>query len=120
MKRVFTGMLLVAGILALTAGSAAAQATGQIFGKVTDSTGGVLPGATVTVSGPTLQAPLVAVTAASGAYSFPSVPIGTFSVTIEMSGFKKFTRNGVIITTGFNAEIPAKLEVGAVTAEVNV
>jgi len=113
-------MLLVLSILALTAGVARAQATGTIFGKVTDATGGVLPGVTVTVSGPTLQQPLVTVTAASGAYSFPSVPIGTFSVTFELAGFKKFARSGVLINTGFNAEIPAKMEVGAVTAEVNV
>src|SRR6185295_15695748 len=102
-------------ILALTAGSAFAQANGQIFGKVTDATGGVLPGVTVTVSGPSLQAPLVAVSAASGAYTFPNVPIGTFTVTFELTGFKKFTRTGVVINTGFSAEIPAKMEVGSLT-----
>ena len=46
MARVFRGILLVAGILALTAGSANAQAIGSIFGKVTDQSGGVLPGVT--------------------------------------------------------------------------
>ena len=52
MRRVFGGVLLAAGILALTAGSARAQAIGSIFGKVTDASGGVMPGVTVTVSGP--------------------------------------------------------------------
>ena len=47
MARVFRGILLVAGILALTAGSAHAQGMGSIFGKVTDPSGGVLPGVTV-------------------------------------------------------------------------
>ena len=51
MSRVFRGILLVAGILALTAGSAHAQAIGSIFGKVTDQSGGVLPGVTVTITG---------------------------------------------------------------------
>jgi hypothetical protein len=61
------GVLLVAVMLALAAGTAFAQSNGSISGKVTDASGGVLPGVTVTVSGPALQAPLVTVTAASGA-----------------------------------------------------
>ena len=85
MARVFRGILLVAGILALTAGSAHAQAIGSIFGKVTDPSGGVLPGVTVTVTGTGLQQPLVGRRQASGAYQFPSVPIGTYSVTFELS-----------------------------------
>ena len=54
MMRVYRGILLAAGILALAAGPAFAQANGSIFGKVTDSSGGVLPGVTVTASGPNL------------------------------------------------------------------
>ena len=97
-----------------------AQATGSIFGKVTDESGAVLPGVTVTVAGPSLQQPLVAVTTATGAYQFPTVPIGKFTVTFEMSGFKKVTRPDVVIETGFNAGIDAKLELGALTEEVTV
>ena len=59
MTRVYRGLLLVAIAIALSAGSAEAQAIGQIFGKVTDPSGGMLPGVTVTVSGPALQRPLV-------------------------------------------------------------
>jgi len=120
MKRVLGGVLLVAGILAMTAGSANAQAIGQIFGKVTDSSGGVLPGVTVTVTGPTLQQPLTQVTANSGAYQFPVVPIGAYTVTFELSGFKRVARQSVRVTDGFNAEINATMEVGAMTEEVTV
>ena len=52
MTRVFRGILLAAGILVATAGLANAQAIGSIFGKVTDPSGGVLPGVTVTVTRP--------------------------------------------------------------------
>ena len=120
MVRGFRGSLLLAGILTLWAVSAYAQATGSIFGKVTDASGGVLPGVTVTVVGPALQQPLVAVTTDSGAYQFPSVPIGTFTVTFELAGFKKVTRPDVVIETGFNAGIDQKLEIGAMTEEVTV
>src|SRR5262252_10161746 len=103
MIRVFRRVLLTAGVFVLFAGSANAQAIGSIFGKVTDPSGGILPGATVTVTGPALQRPLVATTSASGTYQFPSVPIGTFTVAFELSGFKKATRSNVVITANFNA-----------------
>ena len=120
MTRVFRGFLLAAGILAVTAGSAYAQGTGSIFGKVTDPSGGVLPGVTVTVTGTGLQRPLVATTGTSGTYQFPSVPIGKYSVTFELSGFKKVTRPNVEIVTNFNAPIDQKLEIGAVSEEMTV
>jgi Carboxypeptidase regulatory-like domain len=120
MIRAFRGLLLAAGVLALTAGPALAQGTGQIFGKVTDATGGVLPGVTVTITGSGLQKPLVGTTAASGAYSFVSVPIGTYTVTFELSGFSKVTRPNVIITAGFAAPINVKMEVAGQAAEVTV
>jgi hypothetical protein len=120
MTRVFRGILLVAGILALTAGAAHAQAIGSVFGKVTDQSGGVLPGVTVTVAGTGLQQPLVGVTQASGAYQFPSVPIGTYSVTFELTGFKKGVRQNIVIDTGFQAQVDMKLEIGTLTEELTV
>lgn len=120
MTRIFRGILLAAGILAITGGTANAQAIGQIFGKVTDSSKAVVPGVTVTVAGPALQAPLTNVTTVTGAYSFPSVPIGKFTVTFELSGFKKVTRPNVEIVSGFNAQIDVTLEVGAVSTELTI
>ena len=120
MIRVFRGFLVVVGILAISAGSANAQGIGSIFGKVTDPSGGVLPGVTVTVTGPALQRPLVATTGASGAYQFPTVPIGTFTVTFELSGFKKASRANVVIVANFNAPIDQKMEIGQVSEEMTV
>ena len=120
MIRGIRGMLLCAAILAAWAAPAHAQAIGSIFGKVTDSSGGVLPGVTVTVSGPALQQPLTAVTSESGTYQFPSVPIGTFTVTFELASFKKAVRPNIVITTGFNAGVDQKLEIGQMTEEVTI
>ena len=119
MTRVARALLLVIGMLAV-AGPAYAQATGSIFGKVSDSSGGVLPGVTVTVSGPNLQQPLVVVTQASGAYQIPLVPIGTYTVSFELASFKKASRQNVVIETGFNAEINQQLEVGQLSEEMTV
>jgi len=120
MMRGFRAMLLTAGILAAWALPAHAQAIGSIFGKVTDSSGGVLPGVTVTVTGPALQQPLVATTSENGTYQFPSVPIGTFTVTFELASFKKAVRPNVVINTGFNAGVDQKMEIGNMTEEVTI
>src|SRR5688500_2778626 len=120
MTRGIRAVLLCAGLLAAWAGPAHAQAIGSIFGKVTDPSGGVLPGVTVTVTGPALQAPLVAVTSETGTYQFPSVPIGTFTVTFELASFKKAQRPNVVITTGFNAGVDQKMEIGNMTEEVTI
>ena len=79
-----------------------------------------MPGVTVTVAGTGLQQPLVAVTGTTGTYQFPNVPIGTYSVTFELEGFKKSVRPNVIITSGFQAPVDQKMEVGNRTEEVMV
>jgi hypothetical protein len=106
-------------VLALAA-PARAQALGQIFGVVTDSTGAVLPGVTVTVSGTGLQQPLTMQSTQTGAYRFPNVPIGTYTITFELSGFKKVSRPNITITTGFAAPVDQKMEIGGITESVTV
>src|SRR5262245_34703425 len=101
MKRTWQVAILALGLLAFTASSAFAQAGGSIFGKVTDSSGAVLPGVTVTVAGSGLQQPMVQVTQASGAYQFPAVPIGNYTVTFELASFKKAVRKDIQIVANF-------------------
>jgi len=108
-------------LLLLAAGPVVAQvSTGEIFGKATDGTGAVLPGVSVTLSGPSLIQPLVQTTTETGAYRFPRIPIGTYTVTFDLTGFKKYERGDVIIQAGFNAEINAKLEISTVQETVTV
>lgn len=117
-RRIGVLVCLLALVLAVPAW--AQVSTGEIFGKVTDGTGAVLPGATVTLSGASLIQPLVSVSSESGAYRFPSIPIGTYTVAFELAGFKKLIRDGVVIQAGFNAEISAKLELTTVQETVTV
>src|SRR5262245_25394860 len=117
MTRWFWRSLMTGLLLATFTGSAYGQGMGSIFGKVTDSSGAVMPGVTVTVTGTGLQLPRVAVTTESGAYQFPNIPIGTYAVTFELQGFKKATRPDILIVAGFNAPVDQALEVGAMTEE---
>ena len=81
--------LSVCLVLLTSAIPAMAQvSTGEVFGKVTDGTGAVMPGVTVTLSGPALIQPQITVTVESGAYRFPRIPIGTYSVSFELTGYR--------------------------------
>src|SRR4051812_15080697 len=80
----------------LFASAASAQVTGSVAGIVRDSRGAVLPGATVTLRGPSLQRESVAVTtAADGTYRIPLVPPGAYDLTVELAGFTTQSRRTV-------------------------
>jgi hypothetical protein len=111
--------LAVAALL-VTPSVGTAQQTGEIFGKATDASGAVLPGVTVTLSGPVLLQPIVATTGATGTYRFPQLAIGVYTVKFEMPGFTTVVREGIRIEIGFTAQINATLEVSSVQETVTV
>ena len=116
MKRVV--LLIVAGCLA--SGLAGAQTNSQIFGKATDASGGVLPGVTVTLSGPVLLQPRVAVTSESGTYQFPGLAIGTYTVRFELAGFRAVVKEGLPLQGSFNAQVNAELPIASLAEDVVV
>ena len=120
MKGRFTAFLTVVALLcAATSGWAQVQ-SGDIFGRVTDTSGAVLPGVTVTLSGPALLQPMTAITAETGAFQFPRIPIGTYTVKFDLPGFKTLVREGIAVQIGFNAQVNAQLEITAVQETVTV
>src|SRR5262245_8378444 len=98
----------------------AQQQTGEIFGKVTDQFGAVMPGVTVTVSGTVLLQPLTAVTSDAGTYQFPRLEIGVYTVRFELPGFKTVVNDNVRVTVGYSAQVNASLGVSAVQETVTV
>src|SRR5207248_7015724 len=115
--------VIVLALPALFATSAIASAqsqTGSIFGKATDSSGGVLPGVTVTVTGPVLLQPLTAVTSETGTYQFPRLEIGTYTVKFERTGFKAVVNEGIRVTVGFSAQVNAVMGISTVQETITV
>jgi hypothetical protein len=115
--------VVVLALVALFATSAIAGAqsqTGSIFGKVSDASGGVLPGVTVTVTGPVLLQPLTAVTSETGSYQFPRLEIGTYTVRFELTGFKTVVNEGIQVTVNFNAQVNAQLGISTVQETITV
>ncbi|MGH9195787.1 MAG: carboxypeptidase-like regulatory domain-containing protein, partial [Acidimicrobiia bacterium] len=89
----FISLLLLAA--PAMAGQGAANPAG-IMGVVTDNSGAVLPGVTVTATSPALQVPSVtSVSDERGEYRLSPLPIGTYSVLFELSGFQSVRREGV-------------------------
>ncbi|MEO8680526.1 MAG: carboxypeptidase regulatory-like domain-containing protein [Vicinamibacterales bacterium] len=109
-------MMLIVG----TMSGLAQQQTGEIFGKVADKSGAVLPGATVTVSGPALMQPRVSTTSETGTYRIAELPVGTYTVQFELSGFRTIQRTDVRITIGFRAPINGEMELSSIQETVTV
>ena len=94
------GLLQIVAVVLLTAGPAYAQATtGTITGRVVDSQGLPLPGASVSASSPSLQGARTLVTSANGDYVFPLLPSGTYTVVAELSGFERQQRTVTLAPT---------------------
>jgi hypothetical protein len=93
----------------------------RITGQITDGTGAVLPGVTVTATSPALQVPSVtAVSDERGDYRLSPLPIGRYTVTFELTGFQNLRREGVRLTVGFVARVDSVMNVGAVAETVTV
>ncbi len=106
--------------LALLGGVAQAQTTGEIYGKATDKSGAVVPGVTVTLLSPSLIQPLTAVTSSTGAFNFPRIPIGVYTVKFELAGFTTVLREGISIVIGQSAQINGNLDVSSKQEVVTV
>ena len=113
-------ILAIVAIFATTALATAQQQTGEIFGKVTDQSGGTLPGVTVTLTAPNLLQPLTAVTSETGTYQFPRLDIGTYTVKFELTGFKTVVNEGIQVTVGFNAQVNGQLGISTVQETITV
>src|SRR5688572_24452464 len=110
--------MLVLGVLA---GVASAQDfRGAIAGRITDESGGVLPGVSVTVSNKDTNVSNNTVTNDSGSYSLSYLTPGRYSVTAELQGFKKVVRDNLDVRLGDRLEVDFKLEVGRMEETVTV
>jgi Carboxypeptidase regulatory-like domain len=94
--------------------------TGSITGIVTDATGAVVSGATVTLTANTTGVTHTAVSGGAGTYSLLSLQPSVYTLTVEKSGFQKAVLNEVNVTVGEVLPLNVKLEVGAAATEIDV
>ena len=94
-----------AAALFLALPSEAQIPTGAILGGVKDGSGGAVPGATVTATNTGTQYSRATTTDAEGQYALRLLPVGNYQLTITMSGFKNYSRTGIVLEVGRNARI---------------
>jgi hypothetical protein len=115
-----TALALVVLSFFVVSGAFAQSDTSQISGIVKDATGGVVPGAMVTVVNEATQAQRAAETNANGFFVVSSLPSGFYTVTVESTGFKRFVKTANKLDPSIPLMVDALLEVGAVTETVEV
>ena len=106
--------------LLLVAPAAAQTTTGEITGRVLDSAGLGVPGVTVTATNQATGLVRPTVTAGEGDYTIPLLPPGTYTVTAELTGFKKASAADITITVGMRRSLPFELQVGTLSETVQV
>ena len=100
--------------------ASAQQATAQVTGKITDSSGTVLVGAPVTLTNSNTGISRKATTNKDGYYLFTLVPVGTYTLTVEQKGFLRYEQRGITLEINQNAKIDVALQVGSFAEVVEV
>jgi hypothetical protein len=113
-------LAIAAVLMAVPAFAQSQAANGTIEGTIADSSGGVLPGVTVTITNNDTGLERSSVTNAEGQYRGLLLPLGTYSVSAELQGFKKAEQTGIVLRAGDTATINFSLEVGTVSETVTI
>ena len=109
-----TIFLLIAGLVL------AQTATSRITGTVNDASGALVPGAMVTARNEATGVTYTQTTTEAGLYGFPSLPVGTYTITVTLPGFKTATKTGNTLEVNTPLVINMSLEVGGITETVSI
>src|SRR3954454_5775858 len=113
-------LVLVFGSVAAALGQTVSTTTGAINGKITDSSGAVMPGVTITITSPSMQGVRTDTTGADGIYRFSAIPPGDYTVRYELSGFETQIHEGLRVGLGFTATVNVELRVARLSESVTV
>ena len=108
-------------VVAVCASPAGAQDTGTVSGTVVDTSGQVVPGATVTLTNEATADRRTTASGSSGTFTFRAVPPGAYSVRIELQGFRSFEQKRNVVNASSHVDLGnVKLEVGTLSEVVSV
>ena len=115
-------MRTAVGFLFISVGFILAQAgyQAQIRGTVTDPQGGVIPGATVTLTDTATNIPITQKADSHGSYTFNGLRPGTFNLFVESNGFRRYEQRNLTLAVSQQAVVNVALEIGTVTSTVEV
>ena len=112
--------IMLAGVLAFSTRALAQTSFGQISGNITDSTGAVIPGATLTITEQNTHVVRTFTADTNGYYVATNLPIGTYTVTVAHPGFNTAEQKDVVIVADAKITANFTLSVGTATESVQV
>lgn len=115
-----TVFCLCVTLLSLAAPTFAQEFRGRINGVVTDNTGAILPGVTVTASSPAMIQPQVQVTGPDGSYRFLALNPGLYQIEFDLTGFQKVDRKDVRVVINQTLTVDQQLNVATLQETVTV
>jgi len=110
----------LAALFLLPALASAQVQRGSLFVKVADEQGGILPGATLELTSPVMPGALTGVSDKDGAYRFPSLIVGTYSLKISLQGMQTVIRPGLVVTQDQTVEVSIAMKVGSMSEAITV
>lgn len=115
-------MALIAMVLCFSTTNSYGQAAGtaSLAGTVADATGAVIPGGAVTLTETSTGVKRSAVSDANGLFTFPNIPVGTYSLSVSMNGFQTYTQTHIVLEVGSNISVNVKMTVGSTEQQVEV
>ena len=114
-SKLFERICVLAAVVCLSlmfAAGARAQNTADVVGTVTDASGGVLPGATVTITNTGTGVSQTTQTTSGGDYVFSLLQVGNYVVKVEEKGFKTYSATAISLSAGDRARVDASLKSG--------
>ena len=93
---------------------------GVITGRITDPSGAVLPGVSLSLTGPAIMGARTAVSDEQGGFRFGLLPPGAYTLKFELQGFNSIVREGIQLTAGFTSTLNVTMDVGAVSESITV
>ncbi len=120
MRRVLRDCSIGVVTMFLTSAIAYGQATAQLSGRVTDESGGVLPGVSMTVVQTDTGFTRSTVTDTSGTYVLPNLPIGPYRLEVMLAGFRTYVQTGIVLQVAATPAINVTLGLGELAETVTV
>ena len=105
MKRIIVAMIAVCALVFTSSAASAQQTTGSISGRITDAQKAAVPGVTVTAKNKATGFSRSEVSDSEGVYRLNALPVGSYDVHAELSGFAPFDRKDLIVNIGESLDV---------------
>jgi len=120
MRRVVIAWLVLVGVVLIAGSAGAQQTTGNLAGRILDEQKSAVPGVTLTARNVATGFTRTVTSDAEGGYRFTALPIGDYSVLVELTGFATIDRKGIVVNVGQTVSVDFELTIAKVAETITV